>query len=103
MPAAVFADDVGDLVGNLQTGGAHLLFRVLQVLFKLSVKFPQGLHPVGCAFLYPVQIGFHLGGEVDVDDAAELILHQVVGHLAQLGGNQALAVALDITALDDGG
>ena len=101
--SAVFADDVGDLVRHLQTGVTHLLLRLLQVFGKFVIEAVQRLHPVLPALFHKVQVSFHLCGEIDVDDAAEFIFHQAVGHLAQRGGCKALARPLDISALDNGG
>ena len=54
--------------------------------------------PAELALLDPVELVLHLGGELDVEDLGELAHHDLLDHLAQLGGEEAALLHLDVLA-----
>ena len=103
VPPALGADLLADLVGHLDAGTLQIFFRLLQVLVKVSVKFPQHALPGRGALLHGVQLLLHMGGEFQIGDVGEFFLHQRRHHPAQVGDVEVLALLHDILPVQDSG
>ena len=83
----------------------HVLAGVFEVLFELGVELVQGVGPLDFAFLDLVELLFHAGGELVVEDVLEIFDQQFGDDEADLGGEELSAAAgglLHVAAIDDG-
>ena len=59
-------------------------------------------HPIGLAVFHAIQLLLHVGGESQIHNIGEILLHQLGHHLAKRGGLDCLALPLHIFAGEDG-
>ena len=80
------------------------LLGVGQVLGKaVVIKLMQHLLPRQLALLHIIQPLLHIGGEFQVGNVREILLHPGGHRLAQIGDEQVLALLLHIAPVKDGG
>ena len=85
VPPALGAHFRGHLVGHLDAHALQVLLRLLEVLVEVPVEIPQDPLPGDAPPLHGVQLLLHVGGEFQIGDVGELILHQLRHHPAQVG------------------
>ncbi len=94
---------VGDLVGHLDALALHGGLGIGELLVEIPVEIGQNVLPPALAGFDVIQIFFHAGGELEIHDVGETILHQLRDHLAQGRGAEIFAVLDDIFLGGDGG
>ena len=63
---------------GLCLGNRHLRLRPLDLRLKCSVKIRQHFMPVFFTRGHLVQVGFHTGGKVQIDNVREMLDHEVI-------------------------
>ena len=95
--AALFADLVGRNFLGLEI--LHIFRGFLEVLFEFLIKLVQGLDPGHLSIFDFVQLLFHTGGVLDIEDIFEMFDQQVRHNGAQLGRFELALVFCDVLAL----
>ena len=103
VPPAFLADLLGYFVGYFQPDTLQCCFRIGHFPMETLVKICQNGMPLAFACLHIVQLGFHVGGKLHIDDVLEMIHHKAGDHLAQGRGCQAFFHLVDILPVLDGG
>ena len=79
----------------------HLDFGLFQVFLERIVEVLQGLCPGQLPFFHLVQLVFHLGRELDVEDIPEILHQEVIDQTTQVGGKKPAFFLGDIFPLLD--
>ena len=103
VPPALGAQFIGHLVGHLDAGALQILFRLLEALVKVPVEVPENPLPGGVPLLHGVQLLLHMGGELQIRNIGEAILHQFRHHPAQVGDMEVFPLLHHIFPIQDGG
>ena len=101
----ILAAHRADLLGHRGLG-AHIFARrrILQVGGKAAViEVAEHLLPRELTLTHIVQLLLHLGGELQIGDVGEVLLHPRRHRLAEVGNEEVLALLLHIAALQNGG
>ena len=85
IPPAFRAHFRGHFVRHLDAHALQVLLRLFQALVEVPVKVPQNPLPGDAAPLHEVQLLLHMGGELEVGNVGEFVLHQLRHHPAQVG------------------
>ena len=99
---AVRADLVRLLIRHLEVLALELDFGVVEVCVKVLIIFAQHVLPRHLAGLDLVEIRLHIGGELQIDDVAEIFLHHLSHDDAKICRAQVAPLLDDIVAAEDG-
>ena len=99
---AVRADLVRLLIRHLEVLALKLDLSVVEVCVKVLIILAQQVLPRDGSGLDLVEIGLHVGGEFQVDDIAEILLHHLGHDDAEIRRAQIAPLLDDIVAAEDG-
>ena len=99
---AVRADLVRLLIRHLEVLALKLDLGVVEVCVKVLIILAQQILPRDGSGLDLVEIGLHVGGEFQVDDIAEILLHHLGHDDAKVRRAQIASLLDDIVAAEDG-
>ena len=92
---------IAEHIRHLDLHAVHCLLGSFHFLFKVLIERFKHRAPVGLAALDAVQLTLHLVGELQIDDIAEMLLHQSRHHLAQRRGAEIFAFFDHVVARSD--
>ena len=98
-PAAVLADDIALLVRDLDA--VELALRLVHGLLKVRVEVPHDGLPLDLSVRDAIEQKLHIRRKMNIHDLRELLTHDPVDDLAELGHVEVLLFLRDIAAGDD--
>ena len=94
-----FADYIGYLILNFNC--FQLFFCFFNRFIQIRIEIADNRFPLYLSFCDHIQKSFHISGKVDIDNACERLLHNIIDHFTKLSHIKILVLFCNVSSCNN--
>jgi len=94
-----FADYIGYLILNFNC--FQLFFCFFNRFFQIRIEIADNRFPLYLSFCDHIQKSFHISGKVDINNACERLLHNIIDHFTKFCHIKILVLFCNVSSCND--